>query len=46
VLVNRPQLDARLREGRCHRAQQRAQVLLELGLGLRVATNVTRTRYK
>lgn len=45
MFVNRPQFDARPREGRCHRAQQRAQVLLELGLDLRVGTDMTGARH-
>ena len=42
VFVNRPQLDARLGEGGGHRAQQRAQSLLALRLGLQISVDVPR----
>src|SRR5260221_12571091 len=40
VLVDRPQLDGRLWEGRCHVPQQGAQAGLELSLGSCVSPDV------
>src|SRR5260221_575926 len=42
VFVSGQELDARLRKGHRHRAQQRTQTLLELCLGLRVGLHMTR----
>jgi hypothetical protein len=44
MLIDGPQLDSRVWKGRGHLAQERAQVLLELRLGLRVSLRMTRPR--
>src|SRR5262245_54315578 len=45
VFVNGPELDSRLGKGRRDRAQERAQMLLEVGLGLRVGLHMARPRH-
>src|SRR5258708_6686187 len=42
MLVNGPQLDARVWEGGRHRAKERTQMLLELHLGVRVSLHMAR----
>jgi hypothetical protein len=44
MFVHGPQLDGRVGKGRRHLPQQRGQMLLEVGLGLRVGSHVTRPR--
>ena len=45
MLVDRPQLDRRLRKGRRHLAQQRTQTLLEVRLRLRVSLHMAWARH-
>jgi hypothetical protein len=44
MLVDGPQLDARLWEGGRDRTHERAQVLLEVDLGLRIGLHMTWSR--
>ena len=45
MFVDRPQLDGRVWEGCRDVAQQRTQMLLEVGLGLRVGLHMARARH-
>lgn len=45
VLVDRPQLDRRVRESGCHLPQQWAQAGFKLGLGDRISMHVARPRF-